>query len=88
MSEYIKKEDALRLVESAQAWGWSCNLLHDQISDIPPEEVEAIRHAAWIEHHGDGRHCSACGNWVPYSHKPERCEKCGAYIDGGKDNGK
>lgn len=85
MDEYIKKSEVIRLVEIARSWGWSCNRLYAQIRDIPPEKVEAIRHAAWIEHHSGGCQCSACGNWVPYSHKPERCEKCGAYMDGGKD---
>jgi hypothetical protein len=85
MDEYIKKSEVLCIVESAQAFGWSCNLLHGEISDIPPEKVEAIRYAAWIEHHSGGCQCSACWNFVPYSHKPERCEKCGAYMDGGKD---
>lgn len=39
MADYIKREAALHLVESALAWGWSLNQLHEEIERLPAEGV-------------------------------------------------
>lgn len=49
MSDYIKRKDALELIESAQAWGWSMNTLHSEIQALPAEDVVPVVHAKWIE---------------------------------------
>ena len=38
MSEYIKREQVLKLLESAQAWGWSMNTLYDEMKALPAKE--------------------------------------------------
>lgn len=43
-------------------------------------EAASIR-GRWEEHHSGGCWCSACGRWVPYSHKPRYCENCGARMN-------
>ncbi len=42
MDEYIKREQALKLIESAQAWNWSMDTLHGEIQALPAEDVLAI----------------------------------------------
>ena len=49
MSEYIKREQVLKLLESAQAWGWSMNTLYDEIQALPAADVAPIVHAKWID---------------------------------------
>ena len=47
MSEYIKREQVLKLLESAQAWGWSMNTLYDEIQALPVEDVAPVVHGRW-----------------------------------------
>ena len=49
MSEYIKREQVLKLLESAQAWNWSMDTLHGEIQAFPAEDVAPIVHAKWID---------------------------------------
>ena len=48
MSEYIKREQVLKLLESAQAWGWSMNTLYDEIQALPAEDVAPVVHGEWV----------------------------------------
>ena len=47
MSEYIKREQVLKLLESAQAWSWSINTLHSEIQALPTEDVAPMVHGRW-----------------------------------------
>ena len=47
MSEYIKREQVLKLLESAQAWNWSMNTLHGEIQALPAEDVVPVVHGRW-----------------------------------------
>lgn len=47
MSEYIKREQVLKLLESAQAWGWSMNTLYDEIQALPAADVAPVVHGRW-----------------------------------------
>lgn len=49
MPEYIDREKVLKLLESAQAWGWSMNTLYDEMKDLPSADVAPIVHAKWID---------------------------------------
>ena len=49
MDEYIKREQVLKLLESAQAWNWSMDTLHGEIQALPAEDVAPIVHAKWID---------------------------------------
>ena len=39
MDECIKREQVLKLLESAQAWGWSMNTLYAEMQALPAEDV-------------------------------------------------
>lgn len=86
MSDYIKRKDALELIESAQAWSWSMNTLHSEIQALPAEDVVPVVHAKWERLNNTQKHyCPECGmdfdlyacirklfNYCPY---------CGAKMD-------
>lgn len=86
MSEYIKREQVLKLLESAQAWSWSMNTLHSEIQALPAEDVVPVVHAKWERLNNTQKHyCPECGmdfdlyacirklfNYCPY---------CGAKMD-------
>ena len=86
MSEYIKREQVLKLLESAQAWSWSMNTLHSEIQALPAEDVEPVVHTKWERLNNTQKHyCPECGmdfdlyacirklfNYCPY---------CGAKMD-------
>lgn len=47
MDEYIKREQALKLLESAQAWNWSMDTLYDEMKDLPSADVAPVVHGRW-----------------------------------------
>lgn len=49
MDDCIKREQVLKLLESAQAWSWSMNTLYDEMQALPVEDVAPVVHAKWIE---------------------------------------
>lgn len=63
MSEYIKREQVLKLLESAQAWGWSMNTLYDEIQALPAEDVAPMIHGKNLTECNpvDEFICSRCG---------------------------
>lgn len=67
MSEYIKREQVLKLLESAQAWGWSMNTLYDEMKALPVEDVAPVVHAKWESKKNP--------NWPAHSH--DWCPQCG-----------
>lgn len=48
MNECIKREQVLKLLESAQAWNWSINTLHGEIQALPAEDVAPVVHGEWV----------------------------------------
>lgn len=89
MSEYIKREQALKLLESAQAWNWSMDTLYDEMKDLPSADVAPVVHGKWkFEPETINTYsvlkCSKCGWWTldlsvdgSYHH----CPNCGAKLD-------
>lgn len=89
MSEYIKREQVLKLLESAQAWNWSMDTLHGEIQALPAEDVAPVVHGKWeFEPETINTYsvlkCSKCGWWTldlsvdgSYHH----CPHCGAKLD-------
>lgn len=49
MDDYIKREQVLKLLESAQAWGWSINTLYDEMQALPAEDAVPVVHGRWLE---------------------------------------
>lgn len=85
MDDCIKREQALKLIESAVGVGWSKNVLYDAMQALPAADVAPVIHAFW---NSDER-CSACGEkstegldaekwnyWMP-----PFCPHCGAKMD-------
>lgn len=89
MDEYIKREQVLKLLESAQAWNWSMNTLYDEMKDLPSADVAPVVHGKWeFEPETINTYsvlkCSKCGWWTldlsvdgSYHH----CPNCGAKLD-------
>ena len=87
MSEYIKREQVLKLLESAQAWGWSMNTLYEEIQALPAEDVVPVVHGRWLENvsfESGFWVCSNCGfvSEAIAAHKLYNyCPVCGAKMD-------
>lgn len=97
MSEYIKREQVPKLLESAQAWSWSMNTLYDEIQALPAEDVVPVVHGKWLNFYGDFTcaECSECGAIYNISANEKSnedffrefakdynyCPKCGAKCD-------
>ena len=94
MSEYIKREQVLKLLESAQAWGWSMDTLHGEIQALPDADVAPMIHGKWLEYQNEqdrGFHyCSNCKDQA-FNYNDDNnevvevlsnyCSRCGAKMD-------
>lgn len=49
MDDYIKREQALKLIESGGTWGWSNNTLYDEMKNLPAADVAPVVHGKWRE---------------------------------------
>lgn len=49
MDDCIKREQALKLIESAETWGWSNNTLYDEMKNLPAADVAPVVHGKWRE---------------------------------------
>ena len=83
MSEYIKREQVLKLLESAQAWGWSMDTLHGEIQALPAEDVAPIVHAKWILEAKNRCCCSKClfERNIETQYGWDYCPNCGTRCD-------
>lgn len=48
MDDYIKREQALKLIESGGTWGWSKNALYDEMQALPAADVAPVIHGTPI----------------------------------------
>lgn len=90
MTEYIKRETAVRAVMAAKWVDGSDGAMAMEIVASPPAaDVAPVVHARWI----DGK-CSNCGVDIPtddahdviFGHECRFCHYCGAKMDGGADH--
>lgn len=88
MSEYIKYKDALELIESAQAWGWSISMLYDEVQALPVADVAPVVHGEWMRYSRTLWHyCSVCLEDALMSKSTGTevlssfCPHCGAKMD-------
>lgn len=49
MDDYIKREQALKLIESGGTWGWSKNALYDEMKNLPTADVAPVVHAKRVK---------------------------------------
>lgn len=96
MDEYIKREQVLKLLESAQAWNWSMNTLYDEMKDLPSADVAPVVHGRWTTPRAIIE-CSKCGfgmfpdgyffefgecvHAYESQYRPNFCPNCGAKLD-------
>lgn len=71
MSDYIKREDALKAVDDIVCDAGDAERTCDRIIDLPSEDVAPIRHGRWRS-----GACSECGGIKPMT----RIEDCGLLI--------
>lgn len=88
MDEYIKREQVLKLLESAQAWNWSMNTLYDEMKDLPSADVAPVVHGEWMRYSRTLWHyCSVCLEDALMSKSTGTevlssfCPHCGAKMD-------
>lgn len=80
MDDYIKREDALEIVNS----NLSRFMIALRIGDCPSADVAPVRHGHWIKISPAGIYeCSECGKNVITSgiEAYEHCHGCGARMD-------
>lgn len=84
MSDYIRREDAIRLAEQGQVQGfpWQFQML----VRLPPADVAPVVHSRWIKT-ADGAECEKCGREAVYQIVDDHwqyepwCPHCGAKMD-------
>ena len=87
MTEYIKREDALRAVKHAWAKGIEPS---EYIEDIEAADVAPVVHGQWEQTEypfmTECDDCSECGFRTVFGNGWNYCPNCGARMDGGKDD--
>ncbi len=85
MSDYIKREDAIK---EANTWSMFGNYnLESRLKGLPSADVVEVRHGHWDQ----DMECSICGCLAPVSHVTgeeyayKYCPNCGARMDGEKE---
>lgn len=86
MDDYIKREQALKLIESGGTWGWSKNALYDEMKNLPAADVAPVIHGKWKCLNSTQKHfCSECGMdfdlYACFRKLYNYCPCCGAKMD-------
>lgn len=88
MTEYIKREDALRAVKHAWAKGIEPS---EYIEGIEAADVAPVVHGQWEQTEypfmTECDDCSECGFRTVFGNGWYYCPNCGAKMDGGAENG-
>lgn len=93
MSEYIKLEDAVRVINGQNSFTMSRENIIDQLNAIPSADAAQVAHGRW-EFLGPNRlikeclcgTCSVCKVRSKYIVNPALCPNCGAKMYGGADH--
>lgn len=87
MSDYIKREDAIKAFDPLQRRDWYTPWIVETLKDLPSADVAPVRHGQWINiNEYPYERCSICGE----THDTVRCldnycPNCGARMDGEND---
>lgn len=82
MDEYIKRDDALKAIESCAGWSRPIESAYEDIQAIPAADVESVVHAQWIFNDDWWEfRCTNCRNAVGNIKKYNYCPNCGAKMD-------
>ena len=92
MAEYIRREDALKVVEdvkndeATRKYGGSLSMIADSIDGLPAADVVERKTGKWISHIEDGYlECPFCGaatNCDGDESELHFCFSCGAKMEG------
>jgi hypothetical protein len=79
MSQYIKRTDALRIVDLHYG---PCSG-YNEIKGLPAEDVAPVVHGQW-QHNANTPYslCSCCGKNILVTSRYNYCPNCGARMDG------
>lgn len=82
MSDYIKRDDAIKAFDPEQRRDWYTPWIVEELKDIPSADVAPVRHGRWeiIDAEEPRRYgCSECKrlSW----HMENYCPNCGARMD-------
>ena len=86
MAEYIDKQAFLERMKKADRYF----MVKFDIESFPAAEVEPVRHAKWEANKSGYLACTNCAwerRWIPLVEHYPRCPNCGAWMDGGAENG-
>lgn len=96
MTDYIKREDAVKVAEKYGLANGSvlgrhtgvADCIMSEIASIPAADVAEIKHGHWIFHPALNRivdddyfECSLCGYKIYDWDEPPYCQDCGAKMD-------
>lgn len=85
MDEYIKRDDALQVIESCAGWSRPLESAYEDIQAIPAADVAPVVHGKWENVPGNGVYdtiCTYCGFHLGIRFYPsEYCPNCGAKMD-------
>ena len=86
MSDYIEREEALRISESCAGWSIPLDAAYGDIQALPAADVAPVRHGKWIpsDYAGDCCYtCSECGfeRDAYLLDVGDYCPACGARMD-------
>ena len=83
MAKYIKREDAIMLVEKGD--NWPVGKVVDDILHLPAADVAEVRHGRWVNTNKEVEQmckCSECGYPISYFwSRTTYCPNCGARMD-------
>lgn len=82
MSDYIKRENAIKKIKEQINNLAIVGRLTRIIISVPPADVAEVKHGKWIKDEGGFVICSNCGEehcWGEY--KAPYCNQCGAKMD-------
>lgn len=98
MTDYIRREDAIKIAERYGLANGSVLGRHTGLADciaseilsLPAADVAPVRHGRWIKDEffsdevNNGEKCSQCGELIGwFGNLPKYCPGCGALMDGG-----
>ena len=96
MSDYIKREDAIKAFDPRQRQDWYTPWIVETLKDLPSADVAPVRHGRWELNTDMTMHCSCCGELFRFDDKDgcldfmecaKYCIACGAKMDEGGSNG-
>lgn len=88
MTDYIKREDAIKAFDPSQRRDWYTPWIVETLEDLPSADVAPVRHGRWrherLPSTSGGSYsvvrCSACKYQYPMT-EVNYCPNCGARMD-------